>query len=136
LARTPLIAVGKYEQRVSQALLAGMKDLIGQIGFETDVACEEVRDESIHESRLHVKPSNHVRLRNDEHLRGGHSNRAVTPLAAADERLLTEDAPVPRSPQIASLPLRAVTANQTRPRSMCITVSHASPWRKMAARGP
>jgi hypothetical protein len=31
---------GKYEQRVCQALLAGMKDLIGQIGFETDVACE------------------------------------------------------------------------------------------------
>ena len=91
--------------------------------------------ESIQESRLRVKQSNHVRLRDDEHLRGGHRGRAPTLLAAADERLLTENAPVPRRPQIASLPLRAVTANQTRPRSMCITLSHGSPWRKMAARG-
>jgi hypothetical protein len=28
-ARTSLIAVGQYEQRVRQALLAGMEDLIG-----------------------------------------------------------------------------------------------------------
>jgi hypothetical protein len=51
----PLIVVGKYEQQVRQALLAGIQELFGQIVFETDVAREEVRDESIQESRLRAE---------------------------------------------------------------------------------
>jgi hypothetical protein len=65
--------------------------LIGQIGFETGVAREEVRDESIQKSRLRAKQPNHVRLRDDEYLGGGHRGRALPPFAAADERLLTQE---------------------------------------------
>jgi hypothetical protein len=83
-----------------------------------------------------VKQSKHVRLRDDEHVRGGHSDRALTPLAGADKRLVTEERSGPQDTADRFLAGARRHGNQIRRRSMCITLPDGSPWRKMAAGGP
>ena len=87
---TPPIAAGQQKQRARQALLAAIEELIGQIGLEAAVACEDVRDESIRDRWLRAEQQNHLRFRDDEHLRGGKAGRALPPNGVSSKRLLTK----------------------------------------------
>lgn len=128
-ARTPLVAVGKYEQQVRQALLARIQELFGQIGFETDVARKEMPDESIPESRLRMEQPNHGRLRDDEHLRGGHRGGALPPLATAGERPLTQERAGPKE---TADRLLAAARRHGQPHPTALDVHHAVAWVTLA----
>jgi hypothetical protein len=129
-AGAPLIAVSQDEQYVGQTLFARIEELIGQIGFEANLAREDVRDQSVRDCSLRAEQPTHVRLRDDERLRSGHGDRGVPPDDLAPSTSSLRNGPAVKRPQIASLPPGVVTASQTRPFSMCITLSHALPWMK------
>ena len=57
-----LAKMGQQQQKPSQALLAGVEQLVDEIRFVADDAGQQMRDKYFRESRLFVEQTHHRRL--------------------------------------------------------------------------